>query len=393
MPGSGRSSARRSLIGEIAAFPCGLLRSGAGRHGAAVRAPGYRRCVRAAELGALVRLGKSLRFFRSGNRLDESRREEIAAGIFFDARGELEPYVFRLVTLTALSTVIAALGLIANSVAVVIGAMLVAPLMQPIIGLAAALVLGRPRGEITSFLLIGLTTAEAFVVALLVGLIVPSFRVITLTAELLARTGPTLLDLGIAVAAGAAGAYVTVRPSAGGAIAGVAIAVALMPPLAACGVLLAHGNDTLAGGAFFLFLTNLVGIVLAAVAVFIATGFVQRAGMSRRRQLGTVIPLVVVAAVAYPLARRSLHTYRLSGEEARVRDVIVPRLRAAGLGIQNVVVVHRGGLVVASLDVTGPNEPPPTASLADAFAAGIHRPVQVIVRWTKREESIADAAG
>ena len=203
----------------------------------------------------------------SGRAPPEEERRTIVAGIFSDGPGELAPYVFRLTTLTALSTVIAAFGLIANSAAVVIGAMLVAPLMQPIIGLAAALVLGQPRREFTSLALIVLTTAEAFVVALLAGLAVPSFRVITLTPELLARTAPALLDLAIAVAAGAAGAYVTVRPRAGGAIAGVAIAVALVPPLSACGILLAHGNGGLASGAFFLFLTNLVGIVLSAVVV------------------------------------------------------------------------------------------------------------------------------
>ncbi len=343
--------------------------------------------------GALPKAVESLRIGRAAPRLTEKERDEIAASIFSGGLDDFRPYVFRLVTLTALSTVIAALGLIANSVAVVIGAMLVAPLMQPIVALAAALVLARPRGEVTSFVLIAVTTSEAFVVALLVGLIVPSFRVITLTPELLARTAPALLDLGVAVAAGAAGAYVTVRRGAGGAIAGVAIAVALVPPLAACGVLLAHGNDTLAGGAFFLFLTNLVGIVLAAVVVFIATGFVRHGGLSRRRQLAAVIPFFIVAAVAYPLARRSLHTYRLSDDEAHVRQVIVPELRAAGLGIQNVVVVRRGGLVIASLDVTGPNHPPPTASLAGALAADIHRPVQVILRWTERQESTAEATG
>jgi uncharacterized hydrophobic protein (TIGR00271 family) len=220
---------------------------------------------------------------RARTALSEAEREAIASGIFCDQPGELGPYVARLTALTALSTVIAALGLIGNSPAVVIGAMLVAPLMQPIIGLAAALVLARPRGELMSLGLIVLTAAEAFVTALLVGLAVPAFRVITLTPELLARTAPALLDLGVAVAAGAAGAYVTVRPRAAGAIAGAAIAVALVPPLGACGVLLAHGNTSLAGGAFFLFLTNLVGIVLAAVAVFLATGFVRHEEMSRTR--------------------------------------------------------------------------------------------------------------
>ena len=301
------------------------------------------------------------------------------------------PYVFRLVTLTALSTVIASFGLVANSAAVVIGAMLVAPLMQPIIGLAAALVLGRPRGELVSTALIALTTGEAFVVALLVGLVVPSFRVITVTPELLSRTAPALLDLGIAVAAGAAGAYVTVRPRAGGAIAGAAIAVALVPPLSACGILLAHGNRSLATGAFFLFLTNLVGIVLAAAIVFLATGFRGQREVDGIRRVAIVIPLVVVLAVAYPLGRRSLSTYRLSTDESQVRALLVPQLRDAGLGIENLVVIRQGGFVVASLDVTGPRRPPAPQPLARQLADRLKHPVRVILRWTQRRESIGDS--
>ena len=324
-------------------------------------------------------------------RLGAEEREAIASALLGDEPGELVPYLFRLAALTALSTVIAAFGLIANSAAVVIGAMLVAPMMQPVIGLAAALVLARPRGEITAFGLIALTTAESFVVALLVGLAVPSFRVITLTPELLGRTAPALLDLGVAVAAGAAGAYVTVRSRAGGAIAGAAIAVALVPPLTACGILLAHGNRQLAGGAFFLFLTNLVGIVLAAVAVFLATGFFASGGITRARRLAIAVPFLVVLLVAYPLARRSLHTYRLSSDEGSVRAALVPSLRALGLGIESLTVTRREGRVVASFDVAGPNQPPPAELLARDLSDRLGRPVRVILRWTQRRESVGES--
>ncbi len=326
------------------------------------------------------------------NRLNAADREALVAGVLCDGPGELRPYVARLTMLTALSTVIAALGLIENSAAVVIGAMLVAPLMQPIIGLAIELVLARPRSELVSFVLIVFTAAEAFVIALIVGYAVPAFRVVTLTPELLSRTAPALLDLAIAVAAGAAGAYVTVRPRAGGAIAGAAIAVALVPPLSACGVLLARGNGSLARGAFFLFLTNLVGIVLAAVAVFLATGFVRRKEMTRVSWIAIAIPLVVVLAVAYPLAQHSLRTYRLSSDEAEVRTLILPQLRADGLGIQSLTVIHQSGEVVASIDVVGPEAPPAAAPLARQLAGRLKRPVRVILRWTRRQESFADSS-
>jgi uncharacterized hydrophobic protein (TIGR00271 family) len=324
--------------------------------------------------------------------LSAAERAEISSAVFFDAPGEFRPYVFRLATLTALSTVIAAFGLIANSPAVVIGAMLVAPLMQPIMGFAAALALGRPRHEITCLLLTALATLEAIGFAVLIGLLVPTFRVVTLTPELLSRTTPALLDLGIAVTAGAAGAYVTVRPRSLGAIAGAAIAVALVPPLAACGVLLAHGNGSLAVGALFLFLTNLVGIILAAVVVFLLTGLVAHGAVTRRRLLAMVLPVVAVLAVAYPLGRRSITTYDRSQDEASVRHLIFPELRADGLGIQSLVVIAPGGNLVASIDVIGPSPPPAAADLARRLADDLGRPVRVILRWTKREESVGNSA-
>ncbi len=296
-----------------------------------------------------------------------------------------------MVVLTALSTVIASLGLIANSTAVVIGAMLVAPLMQPIIALAAALVLARPRAEIMSVGLIALASAEGFAVSFLVGWLVPSFRVITLTPELLTRTAPALLDLVIAVMAGAAGAYLTVRPRAGGALAGVAIAVALVPPVSASGVLLAHGNARLAAGAFFLFLTNLVGIVLAAVAVFLATGFFEPGLSGLGRWVAVGVPILIVAGVAYPLAQRSLHAYQVSEYEGQVRSVVVPRIRKAGLGVENLVVIRRGGLVVASLDVVGPTKPPDSQPLARELATRVRHPVRLILRWTAREEQTGES--
>ena len=95
--------------------------------------------------------------------------------------------------------------------------------------------------------------------------------------------------------------------------------------------------------------------------------------------------------IAYPLAHRSLHTYQLSSDEGQVRAVVVPRLRAAGLGIQQVVVIRRGGLLVVSLDVTGPEAPADTHLLAQQLAKRIGYPVRVILRWTRREELIADS--
>ena len=168
-----------------------------------------------------------------------------------------------------LSSIIATLGLLLNSPAVVIGAMLVAPLMSPILAFSMGIVLGEVRLIRSSLESVLKGTIASVVVSLLVGLISP-FKEIT--AEILARTQPTLLDLFIALASGMAGAYALSRKGVSAALPGVAIAAALAPPLSAVGVGVATGNVQVAGGAMLLFVTNIITISLAGVLTFILLG-------------------------------------------------------------------------------------------------------------------------
>lgn len=172
----------------------------------------------------------------------------------------------RFYTLIILSTIIAAYGLLSNSTAVVIGAMLVAPLMGPIFGLALALISGNlpllKRALLSALFGVLLTVGVSFVIGLVPLNLEPQ-------SEMLSRTAPTLYDLIIAVASGLAGAYAVANPKVAAALPGVAVSVALAPPLAACGLFLAEGSLHLGGGAFLLFLTNLFGIQLAACGVFL----------------------------------------------------------------------------------------------------------------------------
>lgn len=143
--------------------------------------------------------------------------------------------------LIVLSAVIASLGLLANSAAVIIGAMLVAPLMTPILALSLGIVLGEPRmlsrGAESTIKGVG----AAVVLSAFCALLVPASQP---TAEILARTHPTLLDLGVALASGAAGAYALGRKEVAAALPGVAIAAALMPPVCTVGIGLAQGSGT-----------------------------------------------------------------------------------------------------------------------------------------------------
>jgi uncharacterized hydrophobic protein (TIGR00271 family) len=171
--------------------------------------------------------------------------------------------------MNALATVIACYGLFANSAAVVIGAMVVAMLLGPLAGVALGLNDGD-RGLLGKALLsLGGGVAWMLAIAVAIGFI---HRDIPLTDAILSRTNPNLFDLIIALAGGAAGA-VAVLSRVGTAIVGVAVATALVPPLAAAGLLLARADFDRAGGALLLVLTNLVAIQVAFSAVFWVGGY------------------------------------------------------------------------------------------------------------------------
>ncbi len=219
---------------------------------------------------------------------------------------------FSFFLMMALATSIATLGLLADSAPAIIGAMIVAPLMAPIMSLAYGLVDFDVRLTVRSAFTVAAGTALvigfAYVQTLIVGLRIAE-------SEILDRTSPSLIDLGVAVAAGAAAAFAYSRRSIMNSIAGVAIAVAVVPPLAVAGIGLAmgptatagvgltlghfSGGAEIAGGAFTLFLTNLVGIIGVAIVVFIT----QRYGRWKQAMVGLVVIIFLAGTLVQPLSR------------------------------------------------------------------------------------------
>ena len=189
---------------------------------------------------------------------------------------------FDFVALISLSTLIAALGLARNSGAVVIGAMLVAPLMSPLVAIGFALVQGNTklvRSALKSVIL-GFTVALLIgaVLGLVIKLFSPEFLI---SSEMESRGFPNLLDLIVALASGVAGAYAMGRPNLISALPGVAIAAALVPPIATSGLALTMGDLKLAGGASLLFFTNIVAIVLGTAMTFWSVGISTRVSSDR----------------------------------------------------------------------------------------------------------------
>jgi uncharacterized hydrophobic protein (TIGR00271 family) len=175
--------------------------------------------------------------------------------------------------LVLLAALIATLGLLTNSSAVIIGAMLISPIMNPIIGMSFSMTLGDSEMFSDSIKAIISGTILAITVSVFTTLFLPSR---SLTTEILSRTQPTLVDLGIAFASGAAGAYIMCHKKKSSVLPGVAIATAIMPPLCVVGTGLVLNEYNVALGGFLLFLTNLIAINLSSAIVFKLSGFTTR---------------------------------------------------------------------------------------------------------------------
>jgi uncharacterized hydrophobic protein (TIGR00271 family) len=198
------------------------------------------------------------------------------------------------VTLSLLAALIGSLGLLLDSAAVIIGAMVLAPLMAPIICLSMA-ALRRDLALLKqSAVAIAVGVGLSLLVSAAVAFVLP---VRMMTPEIAARLAPSLLDLGVAVFSGVAGAYAYARESVMKSLPGVAIAVALVPPLAVLGIGIGWGDLAIIGGAGLLFATNLAGIALAGAATFMVLGY----GPVKRTGRGLLWPAVVVLLIAIPL--------------------------------------------------------------------------------------------
>jgi len=283
---------------------------------------------------------------------------------------------FDFFVLMALSTTIASVGLIQDSSAVVIGAMLVAPLMTPLLGLGLALVQGNPvLAKISGrAILLGLVVSLAVAVA--VGLVTPAFG--EPTRQMLGRGRPGVLDLVVAFAAGLAAAYASARPGLLAALPGVAIAAALVPPIATSGLALALGNLDLAANALLLFIINTFVIVLGATASLWAVGLRNIKRIARWRMIlgGSVVAVSIVLVVL--LTVRPVAAPLAEGVPADLVDII-ERTLGDELGLEEVSVAYDEVGVQIIVRVVGPDAAAPEmvdevrAAVRDHFA----KPVRV----------------
>ncbi len=198
------------------------------------------------------------------------------------------------IVLMMLSTILATFGLFSNSSPVIIGAMILAPLMSPIISLSMGVLRQDRELMRASLITVGIGIAVGYIFAILITLITP---LVDINEEIRLRTNPNIIDLGIAVVSGAAGAYAHSKEEIAKTLAGVAIAVALVPPLAVSGIGIGWWNWPIFFGSFLLLLTNLTGMVLAGSLVFLLSGY----SPFRLAKKGILISSFVVLALSIPL--------------------------------------------------------------------------------------------
>lgn len=245
-----------------------------------------------------------------------------------------------------LSTLIATFGLYSNSSPVIIGAMILAPIIAPIVSFS----MGMVRYDINmlkkGILTILAGTAISLVFSAGVSLLIP-LRIVT--SEIEARLSPSLLDLGIAIASGIAAAYAHAKEGIAKSLAGVAIAVALVPPLAVAGIGIGWWDWDLFSGAFLLYLTNLAGIIMFSGITFLLLGFAP----FKRAKMGLVYTFIIVLIVVIPLS----FSFNKIMQEADVTRTL------EGSTYENVVLrdvkVHFGKPMKVSVKLVGPEVIPP----------------------------------
>lgn len=254
-------------------------------------------------------------------------------------------FSYTYLTLMILSTLLATTGLFANSSPVVIGAMILAPLMAPIISLS----MGVVRADV--YLLI--QSAKTLIVGIFMALLFSSIYTLfipleQITAEMQGRLNPNLLDLMVAIFSGMAGAYATSKEEVAKSLAGVAIAVALVPPLSVTGIGIGLGNFEVIYGSFLLFITNLVGITLSAALTFMILGFAP----VKRAKKGIFYTSILMVLITIPLFLSFMQVVEKNDYFNKLNSIKSIVLNDEKIELHIITIENKKNIISINMDVT-----------------------------------------
>ena len=321
------------------------------------------------------------KWIRSIPRLTIEERRKIIADVQDDSKANFDYLI-----LVALSSSIATLGLLSDSPAVIIGAMVVAPLMSPILAIGLATTTGAKKLLKDALLTLFIGAVLSIVISMLLTWVndeLPFISLHQMPGEVMSRTRSSPVDLTIAIAGGLAAAYAVTRPRLSAALPGVAIATALMPPVCTIGIGLALQDWQVASGAGLLFITNAVAIAFASGLIFLTRGFSKEQRFGDAKVPATLwISTILVVVLLIPLSYFSLRVIR-QAEESRLINAVVDREVALLPNVQLEETSFVNGSGVLDLRLTLHTSRSlywqEIVSLQEAIASGLNREVSLKV--------------
>jgi uncharacterized hydrophobic protein (TIGR00271 family) len=310
---------------------------------------------------------------------DPNYLDEFVAKMFIEG-SQTRRRLMNFFVLLLLATFIANYGILSKSTATVIGAMIVAPLMGPIMATTAAVVMGSAQRAGRSLVLVVVGVLSVILFSTLLTLLVPDMTIsFTDNGEIASRISPGLYALLTALGAGAAGAFITSRSEIADSMGGVAIAISLVPPLCVVGISISQGEWAAAGGALLLFLTNFFAILLAGGVVFMLIGLgriVKDEDQARLRRRSFLLIVLGTLLVAIPLSLTAYRTVVDTISINKATSVVQEWLQGTS---DRIVAVSVDGQLVA-VSVEGVDQLKSVNELAKELEKTFQHPVIVSLR-------------
>lgn len=321
------------------------------------------------------------------NRFTPEDVPRFEAKLFFEG-ARRRKYNEQFGVLLLLATIIATMGILGDSTATVIGAMIVAPLMTPIMATAAALVTGRMGRAGRSLLLVAVGVISVIGVSWLLGTLYTGVISFDSNSQILGRISPRVIDLIAALASGAAGAFCMAREDISDSLPGVAISISLVPPLCVVGISLQAGQWDAAGGAFLLFFTNFLSILLAGGGVLALLGLsraalVEITGTARRNAF--IVIIIGVLLVLAPLWITGSRVTADARAEGVAKGVVTHWVRGTAYEVQS---VNANGDSITAV-IGGHGTPPPFADLEAGLETALQHPVSVTLEIVPVEKIVS----
>lgn len=305
-----------------------------------------------------------------GGELDPAMLESAERSTFVEVADPVRQYSSFWLRLLA-ATVIATAGVASDSSTTVIGAMLVAPLMSPMLGTALAVAVGRPADAARTLLQTVLGMAFVVVVSAAVTNLIPIDGGMSLNGQVTSRIAPRLVDMAIALSAGFVAALASLRSDIPDALPGVAISASIVPPLCVVGAGICEGAYTASLGAFTLFITNYIAIQVSGAVVYLLAGLGSRrlpARDGRSRALWYALVSAVMVVLVVLLGGASLSVARAAERDRAARDVAASWTESTGYRVSQLSIVGDDLYV----EVSGEGAVPSAESLRDDLdGAGI----------------------